>query len=351
MNAAVFIDRDNTLIENEGDLGDPDAVRLIQGTASAIAALCGLGYKVVVVTNQGGVARGKFTEKDVEAVHQRIREQVEHSANGARIDRFYYCPFHPQGRVSKYQKDHPDRKPKPGMMLQAASEMKLDLAQCWTIGDQIRDVEAGRAAGTRTILIDSLANGSIPKQPSQQRQEHTQPDYTAKSLVEAVRIVAQQRKPETVRQPQHRLSEPKRWDAAAVAELQHQSMSSPAPPSNDPARAEELTSPTRQVKPQVMTGQSSDAKEVKPSGFTVPPARTRNMNILRQILQELRQLRGEQDDFALLRVLAIVLQMVALLCLLAAFWMGQDDQGTFARCLGTGLLVQLTTIAILLFSK
>ena len=71
MNAAVFLDRDNTLIHNDGDLGDPNEVRLIQGVATAVASLCGLGYKVVVITNQGGVARGKYTEEDVLAVNQR----------------------------------------------------------------------------------------------------------------------------------------------------------------------------------------------------------------------------------------------------------------------------------------
>ena len=116
MTAAVFLDRDNTLIHNDGDLGDPDAVRLIKGAASAIASLRGLSYKIVVVSNQGGVARGKFTEQDVQAVHERIAQLVKETS-GTVIDRFYYCPYHPEGKTKKYRREHPWRKPQPGMIL------------------------------------------------------------------------------------------------------------------------------------------------------------------------------------------------------------------------------------------
>ncbi|MEX2386618.1 MAG: HAD family hydrolase, partial [Phycisphaeraceae bacterium] len=142
MKPAVFLDRDNTLIHNDGDLGDPALVRLIQGAGSAIASLCGLGYKIVVITNQGGVARGKYTEDDVRQVHDRLHELVVQAANGARIDAFYYCPYHPDGSVHRYKQEHPTRKPQPGMLLQAAEQMQLDLSQSWTIGDQLRDIEA-----------------------------------------------------------------------------------------------------------------------------------------------------------------------------------------------------------------
>ena len=150
---AVFLDRDNTIIHNDGDLGNPDEVRLIQGAGPAIASLCGLGYRVVVITNQGGVARGKYTEDDVHAVHARIEDLVREKANGARIDGFYFCPYHPEGKVSRYKMEHDDRKPKPGMLLRAAADLDLDLSQSWTVGDALRDVEAGAAAGTRTVLL------------------------------------------------------------------------------------------------------------------------------------------------------------------------------------------------------
>ena len=97
MHRCVFLDRDNTLIRNDGDLGDPERVELIQGAASAVASLRGLGYRVVVITNQGGIARGRYKEADVDAVHARLNDLIAHYANGARIDAFYFCPYHPEG--------------------------------------------------------------------------------------------------------------------------------------------------------------------------------------------------------------------------------------------------------------
>lgn len=149
---AVFLDRDDTIIHNSGDLGDPSAVRLIDDAATAIKSLQDDGYLIVIVSNQGGVARGKYGEADVDAVNQRIARLV-HEASGAVIDRFYYCPFHPDGTVPEYACEHPWRKPQPGMLLQAAEDLDLDLTQCWMIGDQERDVAAGQAAGCRTVLV------------------------------------------------------------------------------------------------------------------------------------------------------------------------------------------------------
>jgi histidinol-phosphate phosphatase family protein len=151
---AVFLDRDNTLIPNDGDLGDPDQVRLLEGVAPALARLADAGFRLVVVSNQGGVARGRYGEADVEAVHRRIASLVDEAA-GRRglIDRFYYCPYHPEGTIEAYAREHPWRKPRPGMLLAAEGDLGLDLARSWLIGDQPRDVEAGRAAGCSTVLI------------------------------------------------------------------------------------------------------------------------------------------------------------------------------------------------------
>ncbi|QQE11608.1 HAD-IIIA family hydrolase [Planctomycetota bacterium] len=225
--AAVFLDRDDTLIHNSGDLGNPDDVELIQGAASAIASLRGLGYKIVVVTNQGGVARGKYGEADVDAVHERLSELLAEQTGGAKVDRYYYCPFHPQGLVDEYTQEHPDRKPAPGMLLRGAEDLDLDLSNCWMVGDQIRDVQAGAAAGTRTILIREDADRLAPLTISQMENAKIEtsgndavvPDYMAKNVVEAVRIIAQQRKPETSEEI-NRVNSNKRWDAEAMAALQ-----------------------------------------------------------------------------------------------------------------------------------
>jgi len=158
---AVFLDRDNTLIVNDGDLGDPKAVRLIDGVASALARLGGAGWRLVVVSNQGGVARGRFTERDVEAVNSRIVELIdEQTSTRGLIDRFYWCPYHPDGTVERYRREHPWRKPQPGMLLQASRDMAIALEQSWLIGDQPRDVEAGEAAGCRTVLLGDADVGA-----------------------------------------------------------------------------------------------------------------------------------------------------------------------------------------------
>ncbi|MCX5659044.1 MAG: HAD family hydrolase [Planctomycetota bacterium] len=236
-NAAVFLDRDNTLIHNDGDLGDPAQVKLIQGAASAIASLRGLGYKVVVVTNQGGVARGKYTEADVDAVHQKIHDMVK-STSATSIDRFYYCPYHPQGTVQQYTREHPWRKPQPGMLLQAAKDMELDLTQSWLIGDQMRDIEAGARAGTRTILLRPDAEELTPlkleeiatSRVESQSTGAVVPNFTARNMVEAVRVIAQQRKPESPEEMKARERTARKWDAgAARAARQGRAIAGPGP--------------------------------------------------------------------------------------------------------------------------
>jgi D,D-heptose 1,7-bisphosphate phosphatase len=177
---AIFLDRDNTLIANEGDLGEPEQVRLVDGVPAGLKKLRDAGYNLIVVTNQAGVARGKFTEEGVDAVHQRIALMVDQQAgSSAVIDRFYYCPYHPEATVPEYKRDHPWRKPHPGMILQAARDMEIDLPSSWMIGDQERDVLAGRAAGCRTILISRDAELA----------KRAEPTAVAASFGEAVRLI------------------------------------------------------------------------------------------------------------------------------------------------------------------
>ncbi len=139
---AVFLDRDNTIIENDGYLGDPAKVKLLPGAGTALAALRALGYRLIVVSNQSGVARGMFDEAAVEAVNQEMSRQLLEQA-GSYVDASYYCPYHPDAPIAEYtQADHDWRKPKPGMLRQAAADFGVDLAQSWMIGDQGRDVWA-----------------------------------------------------------------------------------------------------------------------------------------------------------------------------------------------------------------
>ena len=161
MRPCVFLDRDDTLIFNRtlpapenppagwkpGDLYDPDRVKLMPGSLEACRALREGGFALVIVTNQGCVARGSATIAQVESVNARVRELLVSEGGGSLIDGVYYVPFHPKGNVAEYTREHPWRKPQPGMLLAAAEELELDLARSWMIGDMPRDCEAGVNAG------------------------------------------------------------------------------------------------------------------------------------------------------------------------------------------------------------
>lgn len=160
---AVFLDRDDTLIAcrdvtPDGDLGDPALVRLLPGVKDACAALKAAGWFLAVVSNQGGVARGKYGLDQVDACNQRLNELL---GPAAAIDAFRFCPYHPAGVMCGLAREHPWRKPAPGMLLDLAQHHAIDLAASWMVGDAERDIEAGLAAGCRTIRI-----GADPHEPT-----------------------------------------------------------------------------------------------------------------------------------------------------------------------------------------
>src|SRR5690606_15969958 len=130
MNRAVFLDRDGTLMEDRGYLGDPEGVALLPGVALALKKLRAAGYLLIVVSNQSGIARGLFTHEDLTRVNRRLETLLEEQ--GARLDAIYYCPHGPESQSET-------RKPAPGMILLAAREHHIDLHASATIGDQPRD--------------------------------------------------------------------------------------------------------------------------------------------------------------------------------------------------------------------
>ncbi len=148
---AVFLDRDGTIVREVEYLREPSQLRLLPGAAAAIRRLNEAGIPVVVVTNQSGIARGMFTEDDLQAVHDELRRRL--AARGARLDAVYYCPHHPEATVKEYRKRCRCRKPAPGLLLRAARELDLDLKRSFAVGDSARDAEAGRRAGCRTVLV------------------------------------------------------------------------------------------------------------------------------------------------------------------------------------------------------
>lgn len=148
---AVFLDRDGVLIEDTGYPDDPDRIALLPGVAEGLRRLQAGGWRLVVVTNQSGIARGKFSLETLEAIHARLRELL--AAEGVRLDALYYCPHHPDGSEPRFRTACNHRKPAPGMLRSAAEALGLDLAACWMIGDKESDVRAGQAAGCRTVRI------------------------------------------------------------------------------------------------------------------------------------------------------------------------------------------------------
>jgi D-glycero-D-manno-heptose 1,7-bisphosphate phosphatase len=144
--SAVFLDRDGTLNLETGYLHDWADWRWFPGAPRALARLYGSGYRLVVVSNQSGLARGLYGTEAVNVLHRRVNEEL--ALFGAVVEAFYYCPHHP-----KFTGDCPCRKPKPGLLRRAEAELGLDCKHSWMIGDKISDILAGRAAGCRSVLV------------------------------------------------------------------------------------------------------------------------------------------------------------------------------------------------------
>ena len=371
MNAAVFLGRSKTLVHCEED--DPETVCMVQGAATAVASMCGLGYKVVMASNEEGIAAGDCTEADVEAVNERIRQLLHRGANGARIDRFYVCPFDPEAKVKRFRKDHPHRKPQPGMFLAAARELSLDLTHSWTVGDELCDIQAGVAAGTRTILIHRESDGFGEEADAGEvplGSQEVDPDYVVRNIVEAVRIIAKKRQPEMdvrvsrVEVPQRPLRHPAETSAtlttrsqltatpSAVTQVKRRSSQSIEPTALRAGGGHRPAQPSPAVKP--VAEEQVRPPRVEPSEQAVDSSVTTTSLIeqqLRQILQELRNQRATIHEFSPLKIFAIVLQMVAALCLFGGFWMGMSNPSLFWGWIATGLIVQGATIATLLFAR
>ena len=151
MERIVFLDRDGTLNEEVCYLHRPEDLRILPGVPKALRMLKKAGYRLVVVTNQAGVARGYYTEEDVKLLHRYMNEILE--KDGAGIDAFYYCPHHPEHGIGVYKKACHCRKPDIGMFEMAASQFPVDRAHSFMIGDKILDVEAGKGFGLTSILV------------------------------------------------------------------------------------------------------------------------------------------------------------------------------------------------------
>jgi D-glycero-D-manno-heptose 1,7-bisphosphate phosphatase len=322
---AIFLDRDDTIIEDTGYINSAEQVKLIPAAAQALVELRKMGYKLIVVSNQSGIARGLLTEQALAQIHERLKQLLaEHNAY---LDRIYYCPYLPDGAVGKYRKDSDWRKPKPGMFLAAAKEMKINMAQSWMIGNAYIDVAAGKAAGCRTILIKSNIKPPVKKP------DDPDPDFETINLREAVNVV----KRELTRKP--------------------------APPQPQITQAE---TPPQQIAPQIEPQQIQPQEKPQIPDEETPieqPQETKTVNLTvsesgrtEQLLEEIKFLlkshhRSEQfTEFSAMKLFAGVLQVLVMFCLVVAVWYKLSPTGKDNAVLtAIGFAITLQLIALTLY--
>ncbi|HXG65066.1 MAG TPA: D-glycero-beta-D-manno-heptose 1,7-bisphosphate 7-phosphatase [Blastocatellia bacterium] len=182
--AAIFIDRDGTINEDIGYVSGPQELVIYPWAAEAIRLINQAGLKVIVITNQSGIARGYYSEEMLAAIHRQMLAELARA--GARIDAIYYCPHHPNFGGPRYQVACECRKPQPGMLYQAAREHRLDLARSFVIGDKASDIMLAQSVGARSALVltgygrRTLANRDLYP---------CEPDIVADDLLEAVKLI------------------------------------------------------------------------------------------------------------------------------------------------------------------
>jgi D-glycero-D-manno-heptose 1,7-bisphosphate phosphatase len=313
---AVFFDRDNTLIANDGYLGDPAGVVLVEGAPELVARVRDLGFATVVFSNQSGVARGMFGEDDVRAVNARFDQLLTASDPGAVIDRHEFCPFHPEGTVEAYREESDLRKPGPGMIHQAAGALGLDLGRSWVVGDAPRDIEAGKAAGCRTILV---SHPSLSPSPAAEAQATVEPDYVVSSLQEAGDVIER--------------------EVEITRTLTGEPPPAPAAPSTALGAGSATAMPTPEPNPS--TRRSDQPRDER--------SFDRLESIAEEILDELRRRDDVRADFSVTKLIAGIVQVIALATLFIAYL--KRDTPSLTATLLTALIFQTLTIALLIMER
>jgi len=307
-NRAIFFDRDDTLIEDPGFINNPDQVKLLDGVTEALIELKAMDYKLIVVSNQSGVARGIITEKVLGQIHKRLKQLL--AEKGAYLDQIYYCPYHPEAVVPKYRKESNDRKPNPGMLLTAANEMDIDLSRSWVIGDSSRDVEAGLRAGCKTILINN------PLYKKKYELGKPNPDYKAVNIKEAVNIIKKHH----------------RCPAENPVQTQSSSRRKTRPALQTAKQPNQPESTQAQSNP-IQTNISGDSTEL----------------LLSRILEQLKTMQRIDmfGEFHLMRLMAGIVQFIVLGCLLISiyFLMSPTRQdNSLLIALGFAIVLQLMAL-------
>ncbi len=357
---AVFVDRDDTLIKDSGYMRDPAQIHIIPGVPAALRKLRDDGFAVVIVTNQSGIARGFLTEEELRSVHEALQEQL--AERGSAVDAIYYCPYLDgrDAKVEEYRMDSELRKPRPGMLLKAAADLHLDLDQSWMVGDKASDVEAGRAAGCRTIMIGSGADGDAA------RPDHLVPDFAraadlilreSQRLAEMRAIVsrARQREAESRQREMASTRRPiedssSRATTAPQPPPPSKPIEAPKPPPVErqieapkpepPQPKPEMTmKPTEATRPDAAPRTESQDKKTEtakaePTGATEKrvPASSNDgsaFDVLHEILDELRLIRRDRQfqDFSFAQLAGAIAQAFALFALAYGLYSVVNEQG------------------------
>jgi len=266
-------------------MNNPEQVKLLDGAAEALSSFKAMGYKLVVVSNQSGVARGIVTEEALGQIHKRLEQLL--AEKGVSLDRIYYCPYHPEGVIPKYRRESDLRKPNPGMLFAAGKDLDIDLAESWMVGNSIRDVEAGRRAGCKTVMIAGRTHEQkIP--PGE-----LGPDYRAVNLKEVVNIIKMRVR--SVQKPANTL------------------------PFEQPVQQRQ-EQPQQPVAPQqIMPPQETEPEQPVPQQST---EKLTTEQLLSNILEQIKKMQRNSmfGEFSITRFIAGVAQGLVFLCLLVSVW-------------------------------
>lgn len=188
MPQTLFLDRDGTVSEEVGYVNHIGRFHVYPWTAEAVRRLNEAGWKVILVTNQSGIARGYFPTSLVEEIHRDLQQTL--SREGARLDGIYFCPHHPEGIVAEYKKQCGCRKPRPGMLKRAAKEHRLDLSDCWVVGDRYLETRLAHQVGAQSALV---MTGYGRGEYAYTRQYWAEPpELMAENLLEVVNLILEQ---------------------------------------------------------------------------------------------------------------------------------------------------------------
>ncbi len=287
---AVFLDRDGTLnLDFVEYVTKAEDFHLLDGVGQALRRLHAAGYLLVVITNQACLGRGLLDEQGLEKIHEHMQKLL--AEQGVTLDGIYFCPDHPEATVEKYRRQSNRRKPEPGMLLEAAEQLDIDLSKSWMIGDNPNDAQAGKRAGCRTILLrrPELSERKPTKAPDTQHA-----DFTAENLLEAAEIVIEQ----------------------------------------DISPAQEQQEPTKRPLRQ-------------------RPTQLDSRHILSDILRELRHQRiAPRREFTVGKMFAGIIQCAVLFCLVMTY-VGFSHWTWRALwvCLTIGLVLQMMVVALLLAQR